>query len=49
MKDLVKKLSEFIGFPIEIYVEKSKGKEVTDSEDEGREKGGGQGWRPAKD
>ena len=27
--------SEFIGFPIELYVEKSKEKEVTDSEDEG--------------
>merc|ERR1712032_932779 len=32
-KDLVKKHSEFIGFPIELYVEKSKEKEVTDSED----------------
>merc|ERR1712133_77044 len=30
----VKKHSEFIGFPIELYVEKSKEKEVTDSEDE---------------
>ena len=29
MKDLVKKHSEFIGFPIELYVEKSKEKEVT--------------------
>merc|ERR1712054_289499 len=27
LKDLVKKHSEFIGFPIELYVEKSKGKE----------------------
>ena len=35
LKDLVKKHSEFIGFPIELYVEKSKEKEVTDSEDEG--------------
>merc|ERR1712194_752207 len=34
VKDLVKKHSEFIGFPIELYVEKSKEKEVTDSEDE---------------
>merc|ERR1719395_408380 len=36
LKDLVKKHSEFIGFPIELYVEKSKSeeKEVTDSEDE---------------
>merc|ERR1739844_30063 len=38
LKDLVKKHSEFIGFPIELYVEKSKGKEVTDSEDEEEEK-----------
>jgi len=30
----VKKHSEFIGFPIELYVEKSSEKEVTDSEDE---------------
>merc|ERR1711937_230832 len=34
LKDLVKKHSEFIGFPIELYVEKSQEKEVTDSEDE---------------
>merc|ERR1712228_297292 len=27
LKDLVKKRSEFIGFPIELYVEKSEGKE----------------------
>merc|ERR1711968_411760 len=38
LKDLVKKHSEFIGFPIELYVEKSKEKEVTDSEDEDEEK-----------
>merc|ERR1712194_267557 len=37
LKDLVKKNSEFIGFPIELYVEKSKEKEVTDSEDEEEE------------
>merc|ERR1719434_376605 len=37
LKDLVKKHSEFIGFPIELYVEKSKEKEVTDSEDEAEE------------
>merc|ERR1711959_467176 len=30
LKDLVKKHSEFIGFPIELYVEKSNEKEVTD-------------------
>merc|ERR1712113_717959 len=38
LKDLVKKHSEFIGFPIELYVEKSKEKEVTDSEEEEGEK-----------
>lgn len=34
IKDLVKKHSEFIGFPIELMVEKTKDKEVTDSDDE---------------
>merc|ERR1712146_292370 len=38
LKDLVKKHSEFIGFPIELYIEKSTEKEVTDSEDEEEEK-----------
>merc|ERR1711918_287071 len=38
LKDLVKKHSEFIGFPIELYVEKSEEKEVTDSEEEEEEK-----------
>merc|ERR1712211_169565 len=38
LKDLVKKRFEFIGFPIELYVEKSKEKEVTDSEEEGEKK-----------
>merc|ERR1712054_327331 len=38
LKDLVKKHSEFIGFPIELYVEKSNEKEVTDSEDEEEKK-----------
>jgi len=38
LKDLVKKHSEFIGFPIELYVEKSTEKEVTDSEDEEEKK-----------
>merc|ERR1712238_619487 len=38
LKDLVKKHSEFIGFPIELLVEKSEEKEVTDSEDEEEEK-----------
>lgn len=34
IKDLVKKHSEFIGFPIELLCEKSKDKEVTESDDE---------------
>merc|ERR1719223_2004849 len=38
LKDLVKKHSEFIGFPIELYVEKSKEKEVTDSDEDEEEK-----------
>merc|ERR1712066_163768 len=33
LKDLVKKHSEFIAFPIELQVEKSTDKEVTDSDD----------------
>jgi molecular chaperone HtpG len=35
---LIKKHSEFIGFPIELMVEKSKDKEVTDSDDEDEKK-----------
>jgi molecular chaperone HtpG len=38
LKDLVKKHSEFIGFPIELYVEKSTEKEVTESDDEEEKK-----------
>jgi molecular chaperone HtpG len=34
VKDLVKKHSEFIGFPIRLYTEKTTEKEVTDDEDE---------------
>merc|ERR1712072_1248673 len=34
VKDLVKKHSEFIGFPIEMWVEKTEEKEVTDDEDD---------------
>jgi len=34
IKDLVHKHSEFIGFPIELYTEKTTEKEVTDDEDE---------------
>eukprot|EP01012_Entosiphon_sulcatum_P040352 TRINITY_DN53_c0_g1_i5.p1 TRINITY_DN53_c0_g1~~TRINITY_DN53_c0_g1_i5.p1 ORF type:complete len:713 (-),score=228.63 TRINITY_DN53_c0_g1_i5:48-1892(-) len=40
LKDLIKKHSEFIGFPISIQVEKTKEKEVTDDdEEEKKEKG----------
>ena len=34
VKDLVKKHSEFIGFPIELMVEKTTEKEITESDDE---------------
>merc|ERR1712183_806180 len=34
VRDLVKKHSEFIGFPVQLYVEKTEEKEVTDDEDE---------------
>merc|ERR1712196_464283 len=34
LKDLVKKHSEFVGFPIKLYVEKTTEKEVTDDDDE---------------
>jgi len=38
LKDLVKKHSEFIAFPIELAVEKSTEKEVTDSDDDEEKK-----------
>lgn len=38
IKDLVKKHSEFIGFPIELLCEKTTEKEVTESDDEDDEK-----------
>jgi len=38
LKDLVKKHSEFISFPIELQVEKSKEREVTDSDDDDEKK-----------
>jgi len=38
LKDLCKKHSEFIGFPIELMVEKTTEKEVTDSDDEDEQK-----------
>eukprot|EP00985_Skeletonema_marinoi_P033339 scaffold41070_cov190-Skeletonema_marinoi.AAC.1 len=34
VKDLVKKHSEFIGFPIKLYTEKTTEKEVTDDDDD---------------
>ena len=39
IKDLIKKHSEFIGFPIKLYTEKTTEKEVTDDEDEDEEEG----------
>merc|ERR1712097_122503 len=38
VKDLIKKHSEFIGFPIELMVEKTTEKEVTDSDDDDEKK-----------
>merc|ERR1711959_885163 len=38
LKDLIKKHSEFIGFPIELMVEKTTDKEVTDSDDDEADK-----------
>jgi molecular chaperone HtpG len=40
LKELVKKHSEFIGFPIKLYVEKETEKEVTDDEEEEEPKEG---------
>uniref|UniRef100_A0A7S3CNJ2 Histidine kinase/HSP90-like ATPase domain-containing protein n=1 Tax=Strombidium rassoulzadegani TaxID=1082188 RepID=A0A7S3CNJ2_9SPIT len=37
LKDLIKKHSEFIGFPIELMVEKTTDKEVTDSDEDDKE------------
>merc|ERR1719353_2244264 len=39
LKDLVKKHSEFIGFPIKLYVEKTAEKEVTDDDDGDEDEG----------
>merc|ERR1712127_272650 len=38
VKDLVKKHSEFIGFPVKLYTEKTTEKEVTDDEEAKKEK-----------
>jgi molecular chaperone HtpG len=40
LKDLVKKHSEFIGFPIKLYTEKTTEKEVTDDDDDDDEEEG---------
>merc|ERR1711871_1770111 len=37
LKDLVKKHSEFIGYPIELYTEKTKEEEVSDDDDDDEE------------
>ena len=47
MKDLAKKHSHFIGFPIELYFEKSEEEEVTDSaEEEKKDEEGKKGDEP---
>merc|ERR1711862_1027801 len=38
LKDLIKKHSESISFPIELHVEKTTEKEISDDEDEGEKK-----------
>jgi len=40
LKDLVKKHSEFVGFPIKLYVEKTQEKEVTDDDDDDEDEEG---------
>jgi len=46
IKDLVKKHSEFIGFPIKLYTEKTTEKEVTDDDDDDEEDEEGDGDKP---
>merc|ERR1711862_578710 len=46
IKDLVKKHSEFIGFPIKLYTEKTTEKEVTDDDDDDDDDEEGDGDKP---
>merc|ERR1711957_1144368 len=46
VKDLVKKHSEFIGFPIKLYTEKTTEKEVTDDDDEDEDEEEGDDDKP---
>lgn len=46
VKDLVKKHSEFIGFPIKLYTEKTTEKEVTDDEDDDEDEEEGDDDKP---
>jgi molecular chaperone HtpG len=46
LKDLVKKHSQFIGFPIELYTEKTTEKEISDDEDEEEDKKEEEGEKP---
>ena len=45
IKDLIKKHSEFISYPISLWVEKTVDKEVSDDEEEEKKEGGCWGWR----
>jgi len=46
VKDLVKKHSEFIGFPIKLYTEKTTEKEVTDDDDDDEDEEEGDADKP---
>ena len=46
IKDLVKKHSEFIGFPIKLYTEKTTEKEVPDDDDDDDDEGEGEDDKP---
>jgi len=46
IKDLVKKHSEFIGFPIKLYTEKTTEKEVTDDDDDDEDEAEGDDDKP---